>query len=195
MYTVPHLQYESPDEECSRSSCVHKPRLCVLGAGVVGTDMNGHLKNKRKKRKKKKRMIPPSPGHQTDNAPCRIDLLRGGAASACQVSLSLPPKQPISSEVLSPGLGAEIRNFQPKEPSTGSCDTKQLRESKHGSGSHTCRSVLKKRLISRQQSRWSVRFLPWGSLARKSRPRRGCQHCVSSCYFTTPPIKRRLPVA
>lgn len=185
---MPHLQYESPDEECSRSSSVHKPRLCVLGTGeLVGREMNGHLKNKRKKRKKKKKMI--SPHKAVDDLevplPCRRDLLRGGAGSACQESLSLPPcaEQSISSEFSSIRLDAQVLNLEPKESPSGNSDTKQWRESKHGSGSHTCRSVLKKRQTSRQQSRWSVRTLPWSSLARKPRPRRGHHYCVSSSFL------------
>lgn len=163
--------------------------------------MNGRLKNKKKKRKKKKITISPLCDYKTVNdlevpLPCRRDLLRGGAASACQESLSLPScaEESISSEFSSIGLGTGVQSLEPKEPPTGNCDTKQWRESTHGSGSHTCRSVLKKRQISRQHSRWSVRSLPWSNLARKPRPRRGHRHCVSSlfCYTTKTSLARFL---
>ena len=194
------LQYNSSDEECSRSTSVHSRAKHVVRAELVGSALNGRSRKRKKKKKKAQltSLISTSPISDDVSPACnitndfedplpqrRIDLLRGGATSLQQVSPKLNALLEHSSAKISTDLKPTV---SPNVSSDIFCTQDRVKNVNHmeNESSPASGSSLKKKgqrctKRQRRQLRWrSVRRqpLPWSRLSRSHVQRR--HFCVSS---------------
>ena len=184
-------RYDSSDEECSRSTSVHRRAKHVLGVELVGGGLNGR-KKKKKKKAQLTSLISTSPISDDVSPACniandfedplpqrRIDLLRGGATSLQRVSPKLNALLEHSGAKIStdlkptvpPIVSSDIFCTQDEEKSVNHMEN----ESPPASGTSLKKKGQWCTNRQRRQFRWrSVRRqpLPWSRLSRSHVQRR-----------------------